>query len=85
MLKDRSRIERQLTKAQQQLSACETKLASEGVTGKARGKNAVWRSLNADYRQLKRRLNAVAALEAREAGVIQRKAEKAAAAEAVEA
>ena len=84
MLKDRSRIERQLTKAQQQLSACETKLASEGVTGKARGKNAVWRSLNADYRQLKRRLNAVAALEAREAGVIQRKAEKAAA-EAVEA
>lgn len=84
MLKDRSRIERQLTKAQQQLSACETKLASEGVTGKARGKNAVWRSLNADYRQLKRRLNAVAALEAREAGVVQRKAEKAAA-EAVEA
>jgi hypothetical protein len=85
MLKDRSRIERQLSKAQQQLSACETKLASEGVTGKARGKNAVWRSLNADYRQLKRRLNAVAALEAREAGVVQRKAEKAAAAEAVEA
>jgi hypothetical protein len=85
MLKDRSRIERQLTKAQQQLSACETKLASEGVTGKARGKNAVWRSLNADYRQLKRRLNAVAALEAREAGVVQRKAEKAAAAETVEA
>lgn len=85
MLKDRSRIERQLNKAQQQLSACETKLASEGVTGKARGKNAVWRLLNADYRQLKRRLNAVAALEAREAGVIQRKAEKAAAAETVEA
>lgn len=85
MLKDRSRIERQLTKAQQQLTACETKLASEGVTGKARGKNAVWRLLNADYRQLKRRLNAVAALEAREAGVVQRKAEKAAAAEAVEA
>jgi hypothetical protein len=85
MLKDRSRIERQLTKAQQQLSACETKLASEGVTGKARGKNAVWRLLNAGYRQLRRRLIAVAALETREAGVIQRKAEKAAAAEAVEA
>ena len=49
MLKDRSRIERQLTKAQQQLTACETKLASEGVTGKARGKNAVWRLLNADF------------------------------------
>ena len=85
MLKDRSRIERQLSMAQQQLSACETKLAGDGITGKARGKSAVWRRLNADYRQLKRRLNAVAALEEREAAVVQRKAEKANAAEAVEA
>jgi hypothetical protein len=85
MLKDRSRIERQLSLAQQKLTACETKLAAAGITGKSRGKNAVWRALNADYRQLKRRLNAVAALEEREAGVIQRKAEKASAAEAVEA
>lgn len=84
MLKDRSRIERQLTKAQQQLSACEAKLASDGVTGKARGKSAVWRLLNGDYRQLRRRLIAVAALEEREAGVAQRKAEKANATEAVE-
>ncbi len=85
MLKDRSRIERQLTMSQQQLSACESKLASDGITGKARGKNAVWRLLNAGYRQLKRRLNAVAAVEEREAAVIQRKAEKANAAETVEA
>ncbi len=85
MLKDRSRIERQLSMAQQQLSACETKLASDGITGKARGKNAVWRRLNADYRQLRRRLNAVAAIEAREADVVQRKADKANAANAVEA
>ncbi len=87
MLKDRSRIERQLTMAQQQLSACEAKLAAEGVTGKARNKNAVWRHVNADYRQLRRRLNAVAALEAREAAAVQRKAEKASGveAEAVEA
>ncbi len=85
MLKDRSRIERQLTKAQQLLTACETKLAADGVTGKARGKNAVWRALNADYRQLRRRLNAVAALEQREADVLKRKAEKANAVEAVEA
>jgi hypothetical protein len=85
MLKDRSRIERTLTLAQQQLSACETKLAAEGVTGKARNKNAVWRHLSADCRQLKRRLNAVAALEEREAGVQARRAEKANAAEAVEA
>lgn len=82
MLKDRSRIERQLSMAQQQLTVCESKLATDGITGKARGKNAVWRRLNADYRQLKRRLNAVAALEAREAGVLQRQAEKAKAAEA---
>ncbi len=85
MLKDRSRIERQLTMAQQQLTACETKLATDGITGKARGKNAVWRLLNAGYRQLKRRLNAVAAVEEREAAVLQRKAEKANATETVEA
>lgn len=77
MLKDRTRIERQLSMAQQQLSALETKLAAEGVTGKARNKNAVWRHLNADYRQLKRRMLAVAALEAREADVVKRREEKA--------
>jgi hypothetical protein len=77
MLKDRTRIERQLSMAQQQLSALETKLAAEGVTGKSRNKNAVWRHLNADYRQLKRRMLAVAALEAREADVVKRREEKA--------
>lgn len=75
MLKDRTRIERQLTLSQEKLSACEAKLAGEGVTGKARGKNATWRHLNADYRQLKRRLGAVSALEAREAAAAQKKAE----------
>lgn len=79
MLKDRGRIERQLSMAQQKLSALEAKLATEGVTGKGRNKNAVWRHLNADYRQLKRRLNAVSALEAREADAAQRKSEKASA------
>lgn len=82
MLKDRTRIERQLSMAQQQLSALETKLATEGVTGKARNKNAVWRHLNADYRQLRRRMLAVAALEAREADVVKRREEKANAVEA---
>lgn len=77
MLKDRTRIERQLSMAQQELSALETKLAAEGVTGKARNKNAIWRHLNADYRQVKRRLLAVAALEAREADVLKRREEKA--------
>jgi hypothetical protein len=79
MLKDRPRIERQLTIAQQKLSACESQLASAGVTDKkARQKNAVWRHLNADLRQLKRRLIAVAAVESREAAAAQRKADKAA-------
>ena len=85
MLKDRPRIERQLTLAQQQLSSCEATLATGGVTGKARSKNPLWRMLNAEYRQLRRRLIAVAALEKREADAAQRKADKAAGVEAVEA
>ncbi len=85
MLKDRPRIERQLTIAQQQVSTCEAKLATEGVTGKARSKNPLWRMLNADYRQLKRRLIAVAAVESRESAAAQRKADRAAGVEPVEA
>ena len=85
MLKDRPRIERQLTIAQQQVSSCEAKLATEGVTGKARSKNPLWRMLNADYRQLKRRLIAVAAIESRESAAAQRKADKAAGVEPAEA
>ena len=77
MLKDRSRIERQLTFSQQQLSVIEAKLETDGVTGKARAKNPVWRKLSAEHRQLKRRLFAVSAVEKREAEVAQRKADKA--------
>jgi hypothetical protein len=77
MLKDRSRIERQLTLSQQQLSVIEAKLATDGVTGKSRGKNPVWRKLSAEHRQLRRRLFAVATLEKREAEAAQRKADKA--------
>ncbi len=85
MLKDRSRIERQLEMAKAQVATCETKLAADGITGKARNKNAVWRHLNGDYRQLRRRLLAVAALEAREAEAAKRKAERANGVETVEA
>ncbi len=77
MLKDRSRIERQLTLSQQQLSVIEAKLATDGVTGKSRGKNPVWRKLSAEHRQLRRRLFAVATLEKREAEAAQRKADRA--------
>jgi hypothetical protein len=85
MLKDRPRIERQLIIAQQQLSQCEAQLASAGVTGKARSRNALWRQLNANCRQLKRRLIAVGAVETREAGLEQRRAEKDAAVATAEA
>ena len=85
MLKDRPRIERQLILAQQQLSAVESKLATDGVTGKARSKNALWRQLNAAYRQLRRRLIAVAAVETREAQMVQRKADKLAGVKTAEA
>ena len=77
MLKDRTRIERQLTFSQQQLSVIEAKLETDGITGKARGKNPVWRKLSAEHRQLRRRLYAVSTLEKREAEAIQRKADKA--------
>ena len=84
MLKDRTRIERQLTFSQQQLSTIEAKLATDGVTGKARAKNPVWRKVSADHRQLKRRLYAVVAVEKREAEAAQRKAEKASGVEAAD-
>jgi hypothetical protein len=66
-----------LSVSQQQLSVIEAKLATDGVTGKSRGKNPVWRKLSAEHRQLRRRLFAVATLEKREAEAAQRKADKA--------
>ncbi len=73
---DRLRIERQLKLAQDNLSQWEKQL---GTDAKACRKNAKWRSLDADVRTLKRRLQAVGAVEEREAAAEQRKAEKAAA------
>jgi hypothetical protein len=76
MQKDRKRIERQLEQAKQTLATHEKQLEAQGVTGKQKSKDPKWRHLNADARQLKRRLLAVVAIEAREAAAIQRKAEK---------
>ena len=76
MQKDRNRIERQLELAKQGVSNREKQLEAAGVTGKQRAKDPLWRHLNADYRQLRRRLLAVVAIEEREAVAIQRKAEK---------
>ena len=85
MKKDRTRIERQLELAKKTLDTCEKSLQAAGVTGKQMSKDTKWRSLNADYRQLRRRLLAVVAIEEREAAAAQRKAEKLSGAAAAEA
>jgi hypothetical protein len=74
---DRQRIERQLKLAQDKLQQCQKALGDDKVASR----DAKWRSLDADCRALKRRLNAVSAVEEREAAAIQRKAEKEQAAE----
>jgi hypothetical protein len=76
MQKDRNRIERQLEVAKQGVSGREKQLEVAGITGKQRAKDPVWRHLNADYRQLRRRLMAVAAIEERESAAARKKAEK---------
>jgi len=74
---DRERIERQLKLAQEDLAQCEKQLDADKVDPANRKKNAKWRSLEADVRMFKRRINAIKAVEEREAAAEQRKAEKA--------
>ena len=73
---DRERIERQLKLAQQELAAWESALDKQKVAAEARGKNTKWRKLDADRRAIVRRLNAVKAVEEREAAALERKAQK---------
>ncbi|MCH2201130.1 MAG: hypothetical protein MK102_04115 [Fuerstiella sp.] len=73
---DRQRVERQLKLAQESLSQWVNQLDAEKVEEKARTKNAKWRSLDADVRQLKRRLIAIGQLEEREAAAEKRRAER---------
>ncbi|MCH2210137.1 MAG: hypothetical protein MK110_02465 [Fuerstiella sp.] len=77
---DRQRIERQLKLAQEKLSQWVKQLDAQKVDEKTRRRNAKWRSLDADVRQLKRRLIAIGAIEEREVAAEQRKAEKSGAA-----
>ncbi|MEZ6130842.1 MAG: hypothetical protein R3C59_19400 [Planctomycetaceae bacterium] len=70
---DRQRIERQLKQATLNLAECEKQLDKEKVPADKRSKNAKWRAFDADLRALKRRMNAVKAVEAREAAAIDRK------------
>ncbi len=71
---DRERIERQLKLAQDDLARWEKELDGRKVAAKQRSKDPKWRALNADLRALKRRMNAVKAVEEREAAAIERKA-----------
>ncbi len=72
---DRERIERQLKQAENELAAWEKELDSRKVAAEERKKNTKWRHLDADRRALVRRINAVKAVEAREADALARKAE----------
>lgn len=78
MLRDRTRLERTLKTAEQQLSAWETALTKAGVEESARRLDPTWRKLSAIRRQVRQRIRAVAGVEKREADALQRKADKAA-------
>ena len=70
----RAQLERQLAVATDDQAAWEKKLDEKGVAADARKKEPRWRNLDATRRQLKTRLGAVAAVEAREAEAAKRKA-----------
>jgi Tfp pilus assembly protein PilN len=70
----RDNLEWQLNRASTALSAFEKELDGKQIAADARLRNAKWRNLNAVCRQLRRRLTAVAKLEANNAEVAQRKA-----------
>lgn len=72
----RAQLERQLASAEEDQAAWEKKLDERGVASDARSKEPKWRHLDANRRQLKNRLAAVAAVEAREAEAAQRRQSK---------
>ena len=74
----RAQLERQIAAAEEDLAAWEKTLDERKVAKKERRKEPKWRHLDANRRQLKTRLYAVAAIEAREADVAERKAAAAA-------
>lgn len=76
---DRSRIERQLKFAQENLAAFEKTLKSKKVEEAKWSLDPKWRELQGDCRKVKRRLNAVSAVEERETAAGQAKTDKAAA------
>lgn len=72
----RSKLERQLEAANADLAAHAKTLQAQGLTEADVKRNSKWRSLNADIRTVRRRLAAVASVEANNAAVEQHKSER---------
>lgn len=70
----RDTLEWQLSRATTELTTFESELDAKGVVTAARPRSPKWRNLNATCRQLRRRLLAVAKIEATNVEVAQRKA-----------
>lgn len=80
----RTTLERQLQAANADLATFAKSLQEKGLTEAQYKKNALWRSLNANIRTVRRRLAAVGKTEANNAAVEQHKSERLAAAGAAE-
>ena len=78
----RTTLERQLQAANADLATFSKSLQEKGLTEAQYKKNALWRSLNANIRTVRRRLAAVAQTEANNAAVAQKKSERLATVEA---
>ena len=76
----RSTLERQLQASNADLATFAKSLQEKGLTEVERKRNAKWRQLNATIRTIRRRLAAVTETETNNAAVVQRKAERLAAA-----
>lgn len=72
----RTTLERQMQTAKEALAGWVKNLTQQGVEKTSHRRNPRWRQLNADVNAIRRRLDAVAAVEANNAEVAQRKAEK---------
>jgi hypothetical protein len=75
----RSKLERQLQAANTDLATHAKKLQAQGMTEADFKSNTKWRALNADIRTVRRRLAAVAGVEANNAAVEKHKTERLAA------
>ena len=78
----RPTLERQLQAANADLATFAKSLQEKGLTEAQNKKNTKWRQLNANIRTIRRRLAAVTQTETNNAEVVQRKAERLAAAAA---